>query len=548
MTERYPVVPLRDGVPAFDHRAPSPLLQRGIARLEALTQGGKEPLWLLSIFEARSSIDRWNDITLVENLAYLLTHHSFHSIDVVTGIEQWSFHRGADDVRTRLYGTVRLTDQIVYLQTEQVFTAIDAASGERLWDGDAAALQCRRDAAFDAAVRGRVWAPSDPDGVHIWSGHSIPKHGLVEISSYGWFGDDLETAICITQIFDARTGEEYWSLRTLRPFETTSVGNLMLIYYQSVEAPVFYIDAYSPENGNLVWTTQIENDLSGTPTFMGQQGVVIIESSDYRNDDPDELRLHQDHVVYFIDAASGEHMWHVNHKWDPRSAPPASDGIVYITRPAGHVAALDLWTGHEKWTMERPTAHWSCTPEATYFRNDEDTLVAKDAQSGFTLWEFRSLSQEPDFITASNGLVYVNTHSAFHALDETDGMEQWRLKYEGIGSGKYGGGKYGAIIQVVGNGVYVANYSGPYWYQEKVEQEANQAPQTLYSLESNSGRVKWYITGRSPWIHRFLVDDNRVYITSDETLITLEVDTSAKLKSEEAPLFHFVNGKLIRLA
>lgn len=542
------MVPTPDGVPAFDYRAPSPLLKRGIARFEALTHGGKEPLRLLSIFEARSSIDRWNDITVVENLAYLLTHDSFYGIDVVAGIEQWSFHRGADDIRTRLYGTVRPTDQIVYLQTEQVFTAIDAASGERLWDGDAAALQCHRDAAFDAAVRGRVWAPSDPDGVHIWSGHSIPKHGLVEISSYGWFGDDLDTIYYITQVCDARTGEEYWSLRTPRPFEATFVGDLMLIYYQSVEAPVFYIDAYSPENGNLVWTTQIKNDLSGTPTFMGQQGVVIIEASDYRNDDPYELRLHQDHVVHFIDAASGEHMWHVNHEWDPRSAPPVSDGNVYITRPAGHVAALDLSTGDEKWAMDKPTAHWSCTPEATYFRNDEDTLVAKDARSGFTLWHFHSLGNEPDSIAASNGLVYVNTRSALHALDETTGTEQWRLKYEGLGSGKYGGGKHGAIIQVVGNSVYVANYSGPYLYQEKVVQEANQAMQTLYALETGSGRVKWQVAGR-PWIHRFLTENNRVYVTSDKTLITLEVDASAVPWPEAtAPLFHFVDGDLIRLA
>ena len=149
-----------------------------------------------------------------------------------------------------------------------------------------------------------------------------------------------------------------------------------------------------------------------------------------------------------LDAADGRLMWRVAISSEAEGRPAVGGGLVYISATDGRLAALDLFSGNERWN------HDSQVPVLTlrggglvrfedgvvYAPFANGKLVALDGEDGEILWEHRmSLSQgrsELDrIIDVDSGaevlgrFIYsVNYNGNLKSLRRSDGTSVWEMK------------------------------------------------------------------------------------------------------------------------
>ncbi|GGX89706.1 protein kinase domain-containing protein [Streptomyces hiroshimensis] len=140
-----------------------------------------------------------------------------------------------------------------------------------------------------------------------------------------------------------------------------------------------------------------------------------------------------------LNAATGKQLWTVPaHEGTTQSALPApavDDGTVYLPQPDG-IAAVDLGSGREKWSVKAPSDHFLNAMElsggvlyAVWFRQGEEIgslITAHRADAGHRqLWQ-TTAGDLGGTLLVHDGRLYLSSTTTTYAFDIRDGHEAAR--------------------------------------------------------------------------------------------------------------------------
>ncbi len=466
MTSSYPVVPAPDGLPAFDYRAPSPLLQRGIDRLATLTEVRDSPLRFLWIYEPPERIGIYSvqiagDVVLL-GMDKGIMDRGIVGVDRLSGGIRWSIEDGSFKIEDSLPAT---DTTFILAPTNKAVSAFDTMSGELLWSFDAGRSGGLR---FDVPIQ-----------IH---------HNFVGIAT------DLAF-----HVLDFSSGEEtcsYWCRHQSSP-------TLDELFYTIDHNK--YVIALNPRTDQVVWEATINHAWMALHKGMRRaprrinllhvhNGIVLLTSGTVLPEEIEWPELDGDHAVRAYDALTGECLWHAEVTGRPYllRSPIVTDDMAYVSARRDRVSALDLWTGEKRWSIQTDDEWSSITAlgDIVYFDDNDNRLTALDASTGTERWTFQSPYATPHVEPAVGDLVYINTDSALFALDATDGSEQWRLTFE---CPEFGAD--GIIVELndTNDTAYIASAADSYYHKHDDETYCDVS--TVYAVEVSTGRLKWQIDG-----------------------------------------------------
>ena len=259
------------------------------------------------------------------------------------------------------------------------------------------------------------------------------------LSACGIFGDDddelkpkelvsIKSQIKVDRVWTAKVGGSAEFLRVaLQP-----VGDGNRVYAASRDGNVV---ALNPENGNVIWRTKLDIELSAGPG-VGEGRVIVVSSSGY---------------VITLDASSGAEQWRVDIDGESLARPLIRDETVVIQTTDNRLQGLSLFDGRGRWShvqsppalTMRGSAHPVYVGGSVITGFDNGRLVAVDLDTGDAVWE--ALLAPP------------SGRSDLDRLSDIDGL-----------------------ISVVGQDVYAAGYQG------RVTAVAAESGQILWGREVSS--------------------------------------------------------------
>jgi len=238
----------------------------------------------------------------------------------------------------------------------------------------------------------------------------------------------FEQTLKVNKIWSGKVGGGSESLRlALSP---ASDGNR--IYTASYDGKV---SAFKPENGDLVWQTELEIVLSAGPGVG--DGLVAVAGSDG--------------ALVVLQADDGAEVWRTDLGGESLARPLVKNGLIVVYTIDGRLRVLSAFDGSEVWSVEQSlpalTLRGATSPviagTAVIAGFDNGRLVASSLADGEQLWE--------GIITSTKG------RSDLERLSDVDGA-----------------------MAVVGQDVYAAGYHG------RVVALAAESGQVLWSREMSA--------------------------------------------------------------
>lgn len=238
----------------------------------------------------------------------------------------------------------------------------------------------------------------------------------------------FEQTLKVNKIWSGKVGGGSESLRlALSP---ASDGNR--IYTASYDGKV---SALKPENGDLVWQTELEIVLSAGPGVG--DGLVAVAGSDG--------------ALVVLQADDGAEVWRTDLAGESLARPLVKNGLIVVYTIDGRLRVLSAFDGSEVWSVEQSlpalTLRGATSPviagTAVIAGFDNGRLVASSLADGEQLWE--------GIITSTKG------RSDLERLSDVDGA-----------------------MAVVGQDVYAAGYHG------RVVALAAESGQVLWSREMSA--------------------------------------------------------------
>ncbi len=255
---------------------------------------------------------------------------------------------------------------------------------------------------------------------------------------------DIEQTLDVRKLWSEKLGEGTESLRIgLNP---SGDGNR--IYAASYDGNV---SAFNPENGDRVWQTELELNLSAGPGVG--EGIVVVAG--YDGD------------LVALDADDGSEQWRINIVSETLAKPAIADSSVVVYSIDGRLRVYSALDGRELWSLARDvpalTQRGSSSPIITgntvIAGSDNGRLLAVDLDDGIIEWEAV--------------LTPVSGRSDLDRLADIDGD-----------------------MAIVGQDIYAVGYNG-----------------RLASLAAESGQLLWTREISSP--SGVAVDWNNVYTVGD---------------------------------
>jgi outer membrane protein assembly factor BamB len=224
---------------------------------------------------------------------------------------------------------------------------------------------------------------------------------------------------------NAETGVQAWSIDLeLELSAGPGVGSSILI----VGTPEGKIIALDKENGSQLWTVTLSSEILTPPVINNQLAIVRA----------------QDGRVYALDTASGERKWLFdtnipNLTLRGNSQPVVKAGRVFIGFDNGKVASIKQESGEVIW-LQNVVDTKGKTELARIVDIDGDmALISTDlylssaigrtiavaTESGRVMWSKETGSAAGVTASRSN-LFVVDKESNVHALNRSDGSEEWK--------------------------------------------------------------------------------------------------------------------------
>lgn len=449
--DRLPVERPEDTL-VFDHRVPSPLVRRGLDRLEMAVTARQRiataarrdtPPELLWSFAAPDGVctrvDADADTVVVayhEVRADGEPPDTLHvlAFDARTGNERWRrVFRGRRAFWTVANGFVYLFDQGVQETFYDVVAYELADMGILAEDGTVSAL--------DAATGTEQW--------HF----RIEGHGRLRLDRTDLDrGTIYVRSVYLLHAVDARTGAERWQIDSEASF--WDGWEPQLEFYADFALAVGHFPgalvAFDPTTGIERWRC--------TPERKG--GWMHDEAEDA--------------------------WWSVE----------VRDDVAYVSRDPYSLCAIDTRTGGLRWSVAivggRQPSISRVEGRLVYVRATPSSgggslVVAFETETGAERWCFQTDDSDSyPSLTIANDEAYITGHGVLYALDATSGAERWHSPIEGLVS---------HLSLTMGNGkVYV------------------DGKDVLYALDAISGAVRWRFRYGFNCSCSLLVLEDRVYL------------------------------------
>jgi outer membrane protein assembly factor BamB len=251
------------------------------------------------------------------------------------------------------------------------------------------------------ATDGTVMALRATDGSELWR-YTMPNtdqvpgisvaDGFVFVAGFGTPGTP-GTFYALS----ATDGHQRWQAKeaTIRPPATVADGVVYLAVQPSDGTE--QLRALRASDGTELWDFPIP-DCFDLATSAVDGGMVYVNCETAASGNPS--------IIYGVRAADGTLMWHSDPLGHSRSAPVASDGVVYVVGGGCGVV---------------PTP--PCAPLYTY---------ALAERTGAALWRVQECGDAP--VVSATGLYCLldDTSTALGALDPTTGAVRWRYSLASV--------------------------------------------------------------------------------------------------------------------
>ncbi|MGH2531501.1 MAG: PQQ-binding-like beta-propeller repeat protein [Thermomicrobiales bacterium] len=387
---------------AFDHRLSSPLIRRGLERVDSFE--GASPqlpkpaektiqphcLWAAELRTARSGFDPsaiWK-ATLSNGMVYV---HTFlgdvYALDSTSGVEVWRF-----------LSSVTICPQVVILDDMAVFADF----------GGLHALDART-------------------GSSRWSRHSDNLLGVYQLGGklYCTVGRHFVNV-------NEESGLARW-VYTMEPGDFAGSANERdgIIYIGSAER--LRLTAIDPASKIDLWQSTLPRT-SPDPTWMPSEihigdEMIFLVTRVWRPDDLQRGDLHA------INGGDGSLLWHFDGtNWF--SKPSLINDLLAIERDQS-VYGLAVRSGHVRWVRDLGAAISSpiqAEHDQVYVATHGKGIFALDGSSGDICWHYRLKTKTTKILLVSNGIVYAADSQRLCALDVSSGAEIWRAEEKSISS------------------------------------------------------------------------------------------------------------------
>lgn len=272
-----------------------------------------------------------------------------------------------------------------------------------------------------------------------------------------------------------------------------------------------FIETDAQRKKRLAWIFETGGPVIGSPAAA--DGAVYIGS----NDD----------FLYKLHAATGKLLWKFDANGDIETKPLVADDKIYIASHNGLYALTkdgkEVWFRLIRWAESSP-AYVSGT---VFVGTDDNRLLALDAETGKTRWEFQTADSVESSPSVAGGRVFVGCNSDMvYALDAETGKKEWSYNL---------GGKIEGKPLVTGGAVFIGSNSGEFvsideksgkllWRRKlagNVESSAAGEGNTvaigtldgnLYALDANNGSTLWKYDSAGPFESSPLIYRGVVYV------------------------------------
>jgi outer membrane protein assembly factor BamB len=329
-----------------------------------------------------------------------------------------------------------------------------------------------------------------------------------------YYGSDDGTVTAL----DVVTQQPRWQFATNGRVRSAATIADQTIVFASDDGFLYAVDS---ENGTELWRFDLGSAglervlpspnppydydyLHSSPTVSG--GIVYIGSADGH--------------LYAIDLVTGNQRWRFATEGRIRSTPAVNAGQLYFGSWDGKVYALDAASGDEIWQYDTGAVIQSSPAvdaEKIYIGSRSARLLALDRQTGTPVWTYavEGGSWVESTPVLHDGAVYVGSSDALHllSLDAASGDIRWQF---------FTGGWSWSSPVVAGENVYVGSVSAFPYYVDGIDLQGG-----FYSVSAESGTEVWqtatssiegYLTGGVVAAAR--VVDGVVYVASLDGLIT----------------------------
>ncbi|MEQ8189292.1 MAG: PQQ-binding-like beta-propeller repeat protein [Candidatus Eremiobacterota bacterium] len=267
--------------------------------------------------------------------------------------------------------------------------------------------------------------------------------------------------------FNQFTGELIWRQPTKGAIVCTPAADEKKIYVGCDDGKVFAIDA---EKGGISWFYETEVEI-GASILVSQEKVyvplkegriLVLNSArggslawcfPHRKTSPikeivsspslyDNILIFAStaKIVYALQAGDGKVLWKYQTKSPVVASGAIHNGILYLIDRGGHMAALDIKSGHDRWAgiIEIPgpfTASPSVKEDIVVVASQRGIVYGLDARTGGIKWEtsFNSNSSQFESINSSPVMtkdkVIVGTDGgSLYILEQSDGRNIWQFR------------------------------------------------------------------------------------------------------------------------
>lgn len=330
----------------------------------------------------------------------------------------------------------------------------------------------------------------------------------------------------LDEVSGSATIQARWKFKTEDEIRTSPTLFRGMAYVGSYDSNMWAVRA---DKGELVWKFPTGAGIASSPAVDADTKLVIFGS--------------EDNIIYAVEALTGRLSWTYHTRDKVRASPRIAHNHVFIGSDDGNLYALVAQTGRFLWTFEAGTPVRTrpfVTNELVIFGVDDgsiygvelsgkrkwvmrskravnsspyvDTqenlcfvgsfdgfLYALDANSGYTLWRFRTNGPIVSSPMAAGDSVYIaSTDGKLYAINTSTGKERWQANLDKAIVGS-------PIVQ--GNFVYIGSTDGAF-----------------YCFDTRTGKQIWkFQTGGQITSTAYIEDNILVFGSLDHYLYALPV-------------------------
>lgn len=333
-----------------------------------------------------------------------------------------------------------------------------------------------------------------------------------------------------------------WRARLDGPIQGTPAVTKTRVYAGTTRGTLYALDR---ETGDVQWQYDAGSSIGSSPAIAA--GLAIVATRDGR--------------IHGVETADGRRRWSTEpvveqpFPWGHESgdiylsSPVVAGTALFVGRPDGTVARLDLGSGNIRWTTRtegRVRSSPAYAGGVVYAGSADGSVYALDAASGTIIWRFdtdgrslesknfgydrRTIQSSPAIDSAT---VYIGARDGFiYAIDRTSGKERWRYDHKiswvnaspALGHGLvFAASSDGHFIQALeaatGRERWRVPTLGTAWPSPALVGETlytTEGPGVLYSIQARQGTLNWQYQAPARIFSSPVPFDSTVYFGADD--------------------------------